>query len=101
MSKRTDGLPERATWIPDGITREQFEEYRRLHLESIRALGLNPNMICANGVRRGDGDTVVVEFIVPSEGWDGSTVPPSEPDPWRPWAVRRGQVTLRVREVEA
>lgn len=93
----------RPAGIPASISKAQFDEYRRLTLKAIRALGINPNVVALNGVtcQPGGQDAVNVEFIVPDPAWDGEGMVPAQVDEWRENEIRKGRATLYVSEVEA
>jgi hypothetical protein len=88
--------------IPKTITREQADEFVRLHCEAIRALGIDPNLVTLNGIKRHDYG-FMVKAIVPPEGWDGEGIPPSQLDPARPFKVlsEKHWVGIDVAEVRA
>ena len=88
--------------IPETVTREQVDEFVRLHCEAIRALGIDPNIVAVNGIKRHDYG-FMVNVIVPPDDWDGEGVPPSQIDPANPFKVLREKqwVGVDVRTVEA
>lgn len=95
-------IHKRPAGIPATITREQFDEYRRLSCDALRALGVDPYLVVLNGARTvyGEaGDYVEVEFLVPADGWDGTGIPPAQADEWRENEIRKGVAALRVTEV--
>lgn len=87
---------DRPKHLPSSITREQYDEYRRLHLAAIEALGIDPHLVVRDGIRSPNDGIVEVEFIVPADDWDGSHPIPSVVDEWRENEVRKGRITLRA-----
>lgn len=94
---------QRPVGIPASITKKQFDDYRRLTVDAIRALGVDPTLVVLNGITCGLGGegSVDIEFIVPDPAWDGVGLVPAQADEWRENEIRKGRLTLSVSEVQA